>query len=257
MGMEFSPADVRTWPHGEQMADIYERSLTVARQLPRYGLRSLMIRMETGSDRPKVEFDSHPFMNLRLVRRVRSDITEMAHEFLPDASVELKGQCVDIIGIPAGAAASDMPSMQDKTWSMLQEHWGLVRQLPMPVRSIKTVFFDPVMTRTITRYNSIYPSLRTEAAAAFTSTEEQIGLYEWLHDNELQDNGVLSARADALSELFFKKGSANPSIFEIRVADGTPQGWAARRAEEEMFNAKYPDGLIPGLDYPLTEPPSQ
>ena len=174
MSMEFTEQDVAIWPQGSQIAEVYERACTVARQLPCYSVRFLAVT--SNPEQLEVAFSLKFIMNPRVVNRVRRDIGTLAARSLPDVSVAIENQTAE--NSTSDCYTGALPPMHDKTWEMLQEHWEEVRAFNLPFRSIRTFLHDPQLSRIVTGYDSPYPSLSTRAEAAFTTVEEKITLYE-------------------------------------------------------------------------------
>ena len=239
MSMEFTDKEVGTWPRGKQMAELYERTCGVARRLPRYSLRSITVANQV--ERPAVEFGLQFFMRRTLVNRIQNDVGALAAGSLAGVAVTIENSTV---GNPAaGSYGGDLPLMHDKTWEMLQEHQEQVQALDLPFRSLRTVLYDPMFTRVITKYDSPYPSLLTTAEAAVTTTEDKITLYERIHEADFEHRGGLSAYSFTVPQLHFRMGEANPSRLELKVYDCTPDGWTSHYTELAEYDREYPNGV--------------
>jgi len=239
--MEFSPQEPQTWMRGSQIAALYEQSLTVARQLPRYSVSH--VAAKGTHEQPAADFGLWPLAtNPRFSNRFRRDIATLAALTMPEVRIATNAPPLDEV---SGYIDYDMPPMQDAVWMRLQEHWELARDLELPFRFLTSYFIGPWRSEP----HSLWPTaplLLTHAETAFTNIEEKILLYEWVHDRGLKDDYAVSALADSVPEFNFELGdSPNPTQLKLKAYDCTPDGWAAQQAELEMWNARYPDGPPP------------
>ncbi len=236
MSIEFAPEDVSRWPHGDQMADVYERSMRVARQLPERSLQRFSV--SAGADRPSVDFVfSALCYGDQYARRICGDAEELSKDHLSDCSVSLKTHMPEDLKA-ATQDTSDLPQMREDVWPRVQRHADYVGLLAMPVRLVETQFHAPLHSRSQKNSNLTYPSVYTRVEAAFTSGEERLQLYEWARTYGIEHTGGLGAYAFTLALLDFKKGDWNPDKIDFKVFDCTPGGWLSYETEKADWEAE-------------------